>query len=125
MRNPFKFFAELMKQPIWIPIWVFFLMLINLVSVVYWHDPLAKLIFAAFIISAMFMMTLYSLFGFEKILGLGHLLWIPLLFYVLMKLPDVAGSFKNYLIVLSTGIAISLAFDMVDVRKYLSHRKGT
>ncbi|MFQ5596574.1 MAG: hypothetical protein ACE5GK_00845 [Nitrospiria bacterium] len=125
MRNPFKFFAELMKQPVWISVWVFFLTLINLVSAVYWPAPLAKLIFTVFIISAMLMMTLYSLFGFEKILGLGHILWIPLLIYVLMKIPGRAGSFKSYLIVLSTCIAISLAIDMIDVWKYLTGRQNT
>jgi len=84
MRNPFRFFVELMQQPVWIPIWLFFLMIINLVSLGFWHEPLAKLIFITFMISAMLMMGLYSRFGFEKILGLGHILWVPLLVYVLM-----------------------------------------
>lgn len=32
MRNPFRFFVELMQQPVWIPIWVFYLMVINMAS---------------------------------------------------------------------------------------------
>jgi hypothetical protein len=81
MRNPFRFFLELMRQPVWIPLWVFFLMLVNMASVAFWSEPLAKVIFITFMVSAALMMGLYARFGFSKILGLGHVLWIPLLIY--------------------------------------------
>jgi hypothetical protein len=125
MRNPFKFFVELMQQPVWIPVWVFYLMLINMVSVIYWPEPLAKLIFITFMISAMLMMGLYSRFGFEKVLGLGHIFWVPLLAYVLIVLPTVEPSFKRYLVVFSISVAISLVFDFVDVWKYLVNRRSS
>jgi hypothetical protein len=118
MRNPFRFFTELLQQSVWIPIWVFYLMVINVASVSFWHEPLAKLIFITFMISAMLIMGLYSRFGFEKIIGLGHILWIPLLAYVLMRIPTIEASFKIYLVVLAISIAISLVFDIVDVWKY-------
>jgi hypothetical protein len=38
--------------------------------------------FFTFIISASSILGLYSLFGFEKIMGLGHIFWVPLLFFV-------------------------------------------
>jgi len=122
MRNPFRFFVELVQQPVWIPIWVFYLMVINMVSVGFWHEPSAKLIFITFMISAMLMMGLYSRFGFEKILGLGHIVWVPLLVHVLMQLSAVEASFKSYLVVLSVSIALSLAFDIADVWKYFTNR---
>ncbi len=125
MRNPFRFFVELMQQPVWIPIWLFFLMIINVASLGFWHEPLAKIIFITFMISAMLMMGLYSRFGFEKILGLGHILWVPLLVYVLIQFPTVETFFKIYLVVLSISIAISLAFDITDVWKYFTNRKST
>ncbi len=124
MRNPFRFFVELMQQPVWIPIWLFFLMIINVASLGFWHEPLAKIIFITFMISAMLMMGLYSQFGFEKILGLGHILWVPLLVYVLIQFPTVETFFKIYLIVLSISIAISLLFDITDVWKYFTNRKS-
>jgi hypothetical protein len=57
-------------------------MLVNVASLLYWSEPLAKIIFVTFMLSAMLMMGLYSKFGFEKILGLGHVLWVPLLAYL-------------------------------------------
>lgn len=124
MRNPFRFFVELMQQPVWIPIWLFFLIIINVASLGFWHEPLAKIIFITFMISAMLMMGLYSRFGFEKILGLGHILWVPLLVYVLIQLPTVETFFKIYLVVLSISIAISLLFDITDVWEYFTNRKS-
>lgn len=125
MRNPLRFFVELMRQPVWIPIWVFYLMVINVVSVGFWDEPLAKLIFISFMISAMLMMGLYSKFGFEKILGLGHILWVPLLVYILTQISSVEDGFKSYLVALSISIAISLAFDIFDVWNYFTNRKST
>ena len=121
MRNPFRFFSELFQQSLWVSLWVFWLMVINVASLLFWSEPLAKIIFLTFMLSAMLMMGLYSKFGFEKILGLGHVLWIPLLAYLSMELPSLPGDFKNYLIVLSLSITVSLAFDIVDVWSYFSN----
>jgi len=122
MRNPFKFFIELMQQPVWIPVWMFILMIVNVASVGFWNEPLAKIIFVTFMLSAMLMMGIYSRFGFEKILGMGHILWIPLLVYVLMEVPTARDTFKGYLIILSISIVISLMFDIIDVWKYFTSR---
>ncbi len=125
MRNPFRFFIELIQQPVWIPVWMLILMIVNVVSVGFWNEPLAKVIFVTFMLSAMIMMGLYSRFGFEKILGMGHILWIPLLVYVLMEIPTARDIFKGYLIILSISMVISLVFDIVDVWKYFTRRKST
>ena len=114
-----------MQQPVWIPIWVLILMIVNVASVGFWNEPLAKVIFVTFMLSAMLMMGLYSRFGFEKILGMGHILWIPLLVYVLMEIPTARDTFKGYLIILSISIAVSLVFDIVDAWKYFTSRKST
>ena len=125
MRNPFRFFVELKQQPIWVSIWLLFLMIVNIASVMFWNELLAKVIFITFMLSAIFMMGLYSRFGFEKILGLGHILWIPLLVYVLIEIPAAEGAFKSYLIILLISITISLVFDIIDVWRYFTSPKNT
>lgn len=122
MHNPLGFFVDLLRQPPWIPAWVSCLAVINLLSLHFWAEPLARIILATFLASAMLMMALYARFGFEKILGLGHVLWIPLLPYVLASIPGAGGRFQAYLVALAASIAISLAFDTVDVWKYFSAR---
>ncbi len=123
MRNPTLFFRDLTSGPAWVAAWVFLLMAVNVASVMFWHEPLAKLIFATFMISAAMMMALYAKFGFEKILGLGHVLWLPLLGYILMQFPDTNGAFRTYLLVLSSFILVSLIFDFVDVCRYFAARR--
>ena len=125
LRNPFRFFVELMKQPVWIRAWVLILTIGNVASVGFWNEPLAKVIFVTFMLSAMLMMGIYSRFGFKKILGVGHILWIPLLVYMLMEIPTAKETFKGYLIILSISITISLVFDIVDVWKYFTSQKST
>jgi len=122
MRNPSRFFVELIQQRVWIPVWALILMTVNVASAGFWSEPLAKVILATFMLSAMLMMGLYSRFGFEKILGLGHIIWFPLLVYVLMGIPAARGTFKGYLIVWSVFTVISLALDVVDVWKYFTSR---
>lgn len=123
MRNPFGFFTGLRQQPLWVTVWVYYLMMINLASLWFWDELLAKIIFFTFMLSAILMMALYSRFGFEKILGLGHVFWAPLLAYIYIEIPDVDNLFSQYLTVFSISIFISLLFDVVDVWKYFANRK--
>lgn len=123
MRNPLRFFIELMQRPLWVSLWVLFLMIINMGSIAFWHESVAQLILTTFLVSAMLMMGLYSRCGFEKILGLGHVPWIPLLAYLLTQIPTAEAAFQTYLLVLSASIAISLAFDTIDIWNYFTNRE--
>ncbi len=118
MRNPLRFFSELLKQPAWVAMWVFVQMASNLFSLVFWDEQLAKIIFVTFLISAALMIGLYSVFGYQKILGAGHILWIPLLIYILVHIGSTTGAFQYYLTGLSLILWVSLLFDIDDVWKY-------
>jgi hypothetical protein len=124
MRNPFLFFSDLVKQPSWVPLWVAILALANIASLFFWSAPLAKVIFITFMVSAMTMMALYSYFGFAKILGIGHVVWIFLLPYILLHLAQVNGGFFLYLATLSVLLTISLVFDAIDVWKYFHDKRA-
>ncbi len=122
MRNPLRFFIELIQQPLWVSLWVLVLMLVNMASLAFWREAVAQLIFVTFLGSAMLMMGLYSRYGFAKILGLGHAPWIPLLAYVVTQIPAAEAPFKRYLLVLSVSMAISLVLDTIDVWNYFRSR---
>ena len=123
LRNPLRFFSELLDQPAWVAGWVFALMVINMASLAFWSEPPAKLILVVFMLSAMLMMGLYAVFGFERILGLGHVFWIPLLGYLIIQLQQTEGPFVDYLLVLSITIGVSLLFDIRDVWLYLASKR--
>jgi hypothetical protein len=124
MRNPFLFFRDLAKQPLWVSVWVAILAFANLASIFFWPETLARVIFGTFIISAVLMMALYSYFGFEKILGLGHVFWILLLPYVVIHLGQVDRGFSLYLVVLSILITVALVFDVLDVWRYFREKRA-
>ena len=123
MRNPLRFFIELIQQPLWVSLWVLVLMLVNMTSLAFWREAVAQLILTNFLASAMLMMGLYARFGFTKILGLGHIPWIPLLAYVVTQIPAAEDSFKRYLLVLAISMAISLLLDTIDVWNYFRNRE--
>ena len=118
MRNPLLFFTDLAKQPMWVSIWVTILALANIASLYFWPAFLVKVIFVTFMVSAVTMMALYSYFGFEKILGIGHVFWVFLVPYILLQLPHTDGIFFAYLVTLSAVLTISLVLDATDVWKY-------
>lgn len=118
MRNPFLFFRDLVKQPARVSVWVGVLILANMASILFWAAPLAKIIFLTFIISAVCMMVLYSVFGFEKILGAAHVFWLYLVPFILLQLEYAGGIFFWYLVVLSLLLIISLVLDAIDLWKY-------
>lgn len=124
MRNPVNFFIQLKRQRLWIVCWVYYLVILNFSSAFFWDKPLAKVIFFTFIISAASIIGLYSLFGFEKIMGLGHIFWIPLLFFLFRQINDSSGTYRSYLIVLTFSIIVSLVFDAIDAWKYFARRNG-
>lgn len=124
VRNPFRFFIELRHQQLWIVYWVYYLVILNFSSAIFWNKPLAKVIFFTFIISASSIIGLYSRFGFEKIIGLGHIFWVPLLFFLLRQINYSIGKYRIYLIVLTLSIIISLIFDTVDVWNYFTRKKS-
>ena len=124
MHNPMNFFTELFKQPTWVIVWVSALALVNMFSVLYWDTTLGKVILVVFLFQAMLMMGMYSYFGFEKILGIGHFFWFPLLVYIYISIQSQTDAFQMYLYALSFFIAISLVFDVSDVIQYFRGKKS-
>jgi hypothetical protein len=119
MNKPFEFFTELFHRPSHEVIWVIYMMVINLAGAFFWEELLAKVIVIVFMISSMLMMGLYAKFGFTRILGLGHILWIPLVIYIGYEIPASEGIYMIYLIILQITISISVIIDAFVVWKYL------
>lgn len=119
-QTPYYFMADLFKQPLWVVIWVNILMAANLAGVFFWQEPLAQVVFYTFMVTAFWMMMLYFKFGFERILGLGHVLWLGLVPYLVMQLPSLDGPIYFYIISVIVCNSISLLFDINDVRLHFT-----
>ena len=121
MKGFIKFNRGLLKMPIPWQMWLMLLVSINLVVPLFYLDrPEAQAVLAAFIASMPLFSILTARFGFTRILGFGHIFWVPLIVFLLSRLAsipgtDIYGIWVRALLVLN---GISLVIDAADVLRY-------
>ena len=73
------FIKDTLKMPKHWVAWLWLLISVNMIApLFFWSALEAKLIFAAMVGNAILMVALHAKFGFVRLLGLGHILWLPL-----------------------------------------------
>lgn len=100
--------------------WVTVLALVNGIAPLAFLTRLeAQVVLATFIASFFLMIWLTMRYGFTRILGAGHVLWVPLVVFLLVRANelemDVYGLWVGTVIVLNV---ISLMIDVRDVMRY-------
>ena len=121
MKGFIKFNKGILRMSLPVKIWLLLLVAVNGVAPLFFLDRVeAQAMFAAMMIGAMLMSLLTARFGFTRILGLGHILWIPLLGWLAFRLgqssaDDVFGLWVRGVMVVNT---LSLVLDAADVIRY-------
>jgi len=82
----------------------------------------AQVVFGLAIVNGLIFSLLTGLTGFSRLLGLGHLTWIPLIFYLVSRLEqhpptEFYGIWLRILIVVD---AVSVVIDATNVFRYLA-----
>ncbi len=112
-----------MMQPLWLQIWIGWMVIANVAgSIAFLRRPEAKWVLAAIVAAAIFMEYLYSQFGYQRILGLAHVVfWTPLLVYLWARRSkwDLSRLSGKWLAVLFSTNLTSLVIDYADVARYL------
>ncbi len=117
-----KFNKGVMKLPLPWRLWNLLLASVNMVVPLFFLDHVeARYVLAAMLAGVMLMTLLTGLSGFSRLLGLGHLPWIPLLYVLWARLGyipavDPFGIWLRVLIILNL---ISLVIDAIDVVRYI------
>lgn len=102
--------------------WLMLLVAVNLVVPLFFLDRReAQFVLGALMVSMALMTFLTAKFGFTCILGLGHILWLPLVFFLCLRLShipavDFFGFWIRAVLTLNTA---SLVLDTVDVARYI------
>ncbi len=118
-----KFNKGMIKMPVHWQLWLLFLVSMNLVVPLFFLKRIEALLVVGVLLLSMTLMTvLTSRFGFTRILGLGHILWVPLLLFLSTRLDtippdDVYGLWIRALITFN---ALSLVIDLVDLLRYIA-----
>jgi hypothetical protein len=127
MRAFIRFNQGILAMPIHWKLWLGLLVGANLVAPLCFIERVeAKVVVGAFLVGMGLMTFLTARFGFSRILGLGHAVWIPLLAFLLPRCIDipVGDSFGLWLRVLIVLNSASLVLDAIDVVRFMRGERG-
>nr|MBX2805548.1 hypothetical protein [Hyphomicrobiales bacterium] len=120
------FEEALALQPQWVQLWVMFMSIVLIGSVVMLLISKATrrdalIVFLANVPNVLLIQWLYDQLGYVRLLGLPHVLfWTPLVFYLFMRLKnhEIVTPFRQVIWLLLITITVSLVFDYDDVARY-------
>ena len=121
MRAFLKFNKGIMRLPLSWRLWMVLLVALNLVVPLFFLDRLeAQLVLVAMAVGMLLMTALTAISGFSRLLGLGHIAWIPLVVFLGTRLSEVPASdfYGMWLRVLLVANSLSLVIDLVEVVRY-------
>ncbi len=121
MNTMIEFTKGMMSMRMPIPLWMGALITANgLAPLFFWNTLEAKVVLITFMVSATIMVTIYARLGFVRLLGLGHILWIPLVIWLWARLGGVelGSAFAYWILAVMVLNSISLIIDIVDVIRY-------
>ncbi len=118
-----KFNKGIMRLPLPWRLWMVLLVALNLVVPLFFFDRLeAQLVLVTMVVSMFLMTGLTAVSGFSRLLGLGHIAWIPLVAFLWTRLSEVPASdfYGMWLRVLLVANSLSLVIDLVEVVRFVA-----
>ena len=129
MQGFIKFNKGVLRMSWPVKVWLLLLVTANAVAPLFFLQRIeAQIVLGAMFVGATLMSFLTARFGFTRILGLGHILWIPMLVFLFTRLGDIPASdaFGIWIRALFVLNGMSLVIDAVDVIRYITgDRKET
>ena len=102
--------------------WVILLMMTNMIlSLFYLGTSEGKVVLGAAVFGAILQTAIFSAKGFVRLLGIGHIAWVPMVYWLWTRLDLApAGSlFRYWLLTTIVLVILSLLIDTTDVIRYL------
>ncbi len=123
MKAMVNFFKTMLKMPgPWL-VWLAFLMIVNgLGPIVFIKSTEGALVILAATVGAVIQVVIFSSKGFVRLLGIGHLPWIPLVLWLWSRLDQIPGDgvFRYWILSVIVLDTLSLVIDTSDVIRYIS-----
>jgi hypothetical protein len=121
MHSIMGFMASIWQMPWYWRIWVALLMLVNgFVPFLFFESIESMVVLMVFALAAMTQMLIYHSKGFVRLLGAGHLYWIPMLGWLLFRLNEglVSETMLGWIVSVLLLNTVSLLIDLADVIRY-------
>ncbi len=127
MKTMFEFTKTLFVNGVGLAVWMSLLLLANLVVPLFFVTTVeGQLVLVAFVASALSMMAIFASKGFVRLLGIGHVYWVPLVPWLWTRLPgfppdDPFTVWMTAVIILN---GVSLIIDVRDVGRDLAGERA-
>jgi hypothetical protein len=121
------FMKAILRMPVPWLFWVMLLVAVNLIVPLFFIQTVeAQLSIAALIAGAIAQSVIHARLGFVRLLGLGHIFWIPLVIWLGFRLSDtgLGDLFAIWLAALVLINTVSLIIDGIDVVRFLSGERS-
>ena len=121
MNSFVKFNLGLLRSPLYVRVWMILLLAANLAAPLFFLARVeAQAVLAALAASFAMMVILTGLTGYTRLLGAGHIFWVPLIVWLWTRLDQIPAddAFGVWVRVLIGLNAISLVIDVIDVVRY-------
>ncbi len=117
-----KLFEHLLAETPALQAWVFWLIVVNSAAIFFLRRAEARWVLGAWLVNVVLMTVLCELNGYNRLLGLSHVLvWTPLLVLLHRRRSGLSGDrlFDGWIRTLFVTNLLSLVIDYVDVARYL------
>ena len=103
-------------------VWIALLGAVNMSAIFFLDTVEGKLVLAALFAGAVFQMSIFAAKGYVRLLGIGHILWLPLVLWLGSRLGDIGTdtTFGKWVVAVIVVDGISLIIDAADVGRYLA-----
>ncbi len=108
-------------------LWLIALVVVNITSLYFIDTTEARVVLGVLLISVIIMAEIYRRLGFVRLLGTGHILWVPMVPWLWLRLDQTTpldSTFEYWLIILIVMNTLSLVIDVVDVIRYIKGERA-
>ncbi len=123
MRLPAEFMKTMFVNGVGLAVWISLLLTANmLIPLVVINTVEGQLVLAAMMLGAVTQMAIFASKGFVRLLGVGHVFWVPLLAWLWTRNGGLAfdGPFQFWISSVIVSNGVSLVIDARDVWRYLA-----
>ena len=102
-------------------VWCVWLVGVNLGCLYFIAELEAQVLLAVTVAALVAQTVIYGRSGFTRLLGVAHLLWLPMFAWMATRLDHIAAQpdLQAWLVVLAMTNAVSFLIDVIDVTRFL------
>lgn len=107
-------------------VWNLWLVGVNLMCLYFIGHIEAQVVLATTLLSVVVQGVIYGRIGFTRVLGVGHVLWIPMFAWMAMRADSIAlhPELQSWIIVLAITNAVSFVVDITDVARFFNGERA-